>query len=121
MYPTWVFSLIRHLGIQSSDNSLFKKSHLSMRMWIQSAGSSKNIRVCKFRLKFISYIYIRYANVHREKYQIAHDMHLTNGTIIHTVLVLHTRKFGIRDDNDMRFERFQARSDSNGKVLKFIK
>ena len=31
-----------------------KKSHSSIRVWVQSPGSS-NIRVCEFRLEFLSY------------------------------------------------------------------
>jgi hypothetical protein len=32
-----------------------KKPHSFMRVWVQSSGSS-NIRVCEFRLEFLSYI-----------------------------------------------------------------
>ena len=43
---TWVFGLVVIL--------LPKKPYSSMRVWVQSLGFS-NIRVCEFRLEFLSY------------------------------------------------------------------
>ena len=44
-----------YLGIRLSVIPFPKKSHSSMRVWVQFPRSS-NIRVCEFRLEFLSYL-----------------------------------------------------------------
>ena len=40
--------LISHLDIRFNGNPPFKKPHPSIKVWVQSPGSLKNIRVCEF-------------------------------------------------------------------------